>query len=172
MKKGLIDLDFDEARFLSKSLKAVNKKLGKTLYVASKDGGQASKFRSACANQGPTVVIVQSTTGSVFGGYTDVNWGSNGWQQSTKSFLFRLRPTTTKYAIQVAKSAVYLASNYGPTFGRGHDLYIADKALSNSKSFTNGGHSYSFPSKPNYQLNDGSSKFQVTDYVVLKAISL
>jgi len=174
-KRGLIDLDFDEARFLRKSLKAVNKKLGKTLYVASKDGDQAGKFQRACANQGPTVLIVQSTTGSVFGGYTDVNWGgSKGYKRSTKSFLFRLRPAMTKYAIKSKRVsyAVEINLGAGPVFGGGHDIFISYNALSNKKSNTNGGHTYSFPSSPNHQLNDGMSYFQVTDYVALKAIQL
>ena len=38
----------------------------------------------------------------------------------------------------------------GPTFGRGHDLYIADDATSNSKSYTYLGYVYSPPSGYSY----------------------
>ena len=37
-------------------------------------------------------------------------------------------------------------SSYGPTFGRGYDIYIANNANSNTNSYTNFGHSYSVPS--------------------------
>jgi hypothetical protein len=174
-KKGLIDLDFDEARFLDKSLKAIKLKLGKILYVASKDGDEASKFHSACDNQGPTVTIVQSTSGNVFGGYTDVNWGGRGgFYFSRTSFLFRLRPALKKYAIRKGQetNAVFRSPKAGPAFGRGIDLAIADEALSNSNSYTRGGTTYNFPGKPSYELNDGLMSFRVKDYVVLKAIQL
>jgi len=76
--RGPIALQRDETRFLSNMLKGASKKLGKTLYVASKMGQSSSVFHSKCDNQGPTVVIVLSTTGAVFGGYTDMNWRHAG----------------------------------------------------------------------------------------------
>ena len=32
---------------------------------------------------------------------------------------------------------MYCCSSYGPIFGTGHDIYIADKCNSNSDSYTN-----------------------------------
>ena len=43
-------------------------------------------------------------------------------------------------------SAIYRYSRYGPMFGAGHDLYIANNANSNTNSFTSFGNSYSVPS--------------------------
>ena len=42
--------------------------------------------------------------------------------------------------------AIYWRSSYGPTFGGGHDIYIANNANSNTNSYTNFGRSYSLPS--------------------------
>ena len=42
--------------------------------------------------------------------------------------------------------AIYRGSSYGPIFGSGHDIYIANNANSNTKSTANFGHSYSVPS--------------------------
>ena len=42
--------------------------------------------------------------------------------------------------------AIYRYSGYGPTFGGGHDIYIANNANSNTKSHTYFGDSYSVPS--------------------------
>lgn len=37
---------------------------------------------------------------------------------------------------------MYGNSNYGPTFGGGHDIYIANNAGSNANSYNNLGHTY------------------------------
>ena len=42
--------------------------------------------------------------------------------------------------------AIYRWPSYGPTFGGGHNIYIANNANSNTKSHTYFGDSYSVPS--------------------------
>jgi len=172
LTRGYIALQFDEARFLNKELKGVSKKLGQTLFVASRDGDHSTKFHSACDDKGPTVIIVKTTTGSVFGAYADGNWKGSGYLKSTKAFLFRLRPTMLKYTVKRGreKFAMFRRWDYGPTFGNSHDLYIASGALSSTKSHTRGGGAYTFPSNPSYQLSDGSQYFQVKEYIVLQAV--
>ena len=39
-------------------------------------------------------------------------------------------------------NAIYGNSGYGPTFGGGHDIHIANNAGSNTNSYTNLGNSY------------------------------
>jgi len=172
---GHITLKWEELHWLKKELSFSSKSIGMTpLFVASEDGDAASKFHSACDGKGPTVIIVQSTTGNVFGGYSDVSWtsSSGAYATTSNSFLFRLRPNMQRYDVKTAKvgNAIYQRSSYGPIFGGGHDLYIASSALSNTYSATNGGHSYVFPSYPNYELNDGTRNFQVKDYIALQAL--
>ena len=41
--------------------------------------------------------------------------------------------------------AIYRDPSYGPTFGGGHDIYIADNANQNANSYANFGTSYSLP---------------------------
>ena len=41
--------------------------------------------------------------------------------------------------------AIYMKPSYGPTFGGGHDIYIADKANGNRNSYTRIGISYHVP---------------------------
>ena len=48
-------------------------------------------------------------------------------------------------------NALYDCLSYGPTFGGGSDLEIADNASSNSNSYTNLGNTYSPPSGYSYQ---------------------
>jgi len=159
-----------EISFLTNLLKALGKKMGDTLYVASLDGDSASEFHSLSDGQGPTVVVVETTAGVIFGGYTDVSWRSSGNNvKSTTSFLFQIRPSMMKFSVQDPAYAVYHRSNYGPTFGGGHDLHIASGARSNKASCTNK-HSYTMTSTN--QLNNNEKSFQVKDYVVIKAVPL
>jgi len=171
--QGRISLRDDELRFLNKQLKTASKKLGNVLFVASKHGDSSSRFHSACDGKGSTVVIVESTTGAVFGGYMDVSWSSSGgYGHSYKAFLFRLRPNMQRYNIKKGKEAyaLYRTSGYGPTFGNGHDLVIAGGALGSTSSYTNGGNGYNIYAQ--YQLTDGAKNFKVYDYVVFQALSL
>jgi len=172
---GDIALRLSETIYLNKLLKTVNKKLGDTLYAASRDGDAAGDFHSACDEKGPSVIIVETLSGNVFGGYTDVSWSSKSseFKRSDTSFLFRLRPSMTQYVIKQSEVsyAVYHNSDRGPTFGAGHDLKIASNAMS-INSHTNGGKTYTFPETPSYRLNNGERFFVVKDYVVTKAEAL
>merc|ERR1711920_509424 len=160
-------LQQSEISFLTDLLKGVGKKIGETLFVASLDGDAASEFHSLCDDQGATLVFVETTTGLIFGGYNDASWSSDtGYSASTASFLFQLRPTMAQFSISTQGYSVYGRSDYGPTFGGGHDLHISSGAMSNEKSYTRD-HSYG-----SHELNEGERHFQVKDYVVLKASSL
>jgi len=170
---GYIDLSKKEMVFLNQLLKGESREMGEVLYVASTYGDATSSFHSACDNQGPTVVIVETATGNVFGGFTDISWGTvtNNYAQSTKSFVFSIRPSMKQYMIKSSqvKYAVYHNPSYGPTFGRGgHDIYISSGATQNSNSYTSG-NSYDLSG---YVLNGGVKSFRVKDYVVAKASAL
>lgn len=150
-------------------LRKVNKKMGKILYVASVDGDATSKFHSLCDDQGPTIVVAETTAGVILGGFNDASWHSKSiWRSSSTSFLFQIRPAMKAFGIKSKSYAVYNHPNYGPTFGAGHDLCIFSNAMSNTNSYVNA-HSY-VASK--YELNNGVRSFRLKDYVVLKAVSL
>ena len=70
------------------------------------------------------------------GSYTD----------SVNSFVFSFKNHygLEPFKVHVKKSdrAMYGKSSYGPTFGGGHDIYIANSAGYNTNSYTNLGQSY------------------------------
>jgi len=153
-------------------LKRVRKKMGDILYIASRDGDDISRFHKTCDNQGPTLVVVQSTIGAIFGGYTDVSWqNSGGFKRSFSSFLFRIYPTVEVYGIRDGEErhAVMHRANC-LMFGAGGQLYIVSKSLHNSKSFVGIGYNtYNTPGGRSL-LNNGQVYFKVLDYFVVKAI--
>jgi len=161
-----------EKEYLNQLLKPVSKKMGKIpIYVASKDGDDSSDFHEKCDGKGPTVVIVETTTGNVFGGYSSVSWKySHSYKRAPTSFLFQLRPRFSHFAMRNLddRHATFHGGSFGPVFGGGHDLYIGSGALSNSHSYVKG---YTYKAN-DHTLNDGTHKFQVKDYVVFQAIDL
>jgi len=48
------------------------------IYRASQDGFEAAKFHARCDNKPNTLIIIKSTNGNVFGGYTEQTW--NHWK--------------------------------------------------------------------------------------------
>jgi hypothetical protein len=114
---GKITLLPAEMAYLKEILKSKSKKVGEVLYIASRDGETGVDFHRECDNQGPTVVIVEATTGAIFGGYTDATWSnSNKYVPSTESFLFRLRPSSKLYPLKAGqeKYAIHDEKNHGP----------------------------------------------------------
>ena len=98
------------------------------------------------------VVIVKTqvrTCSAIFNNNICLSSGSsNSYQYSTNTFIYSLK---NYYGYGYFKNdvsgygfATYNYYGYGPTFGGGHDIYIADNARYNSYSYFNC-HSYSGP---------------------------
>ncbi|XP_033728204.1 interferon-induced protein 44-like [Pecten maximus] len=98
------------------------------LYKINLDGCNAQTFHSYCDYKGPTVTVLYNTDNSVYGGYTAASWNSNGgFITDDQAFLFKLeyngKAQPVKFPIHTdGNNAIYGQDNYGPTFGRGHDL--------------------------------------------------
>jgi len=104
----------------------------KLLFQATRDGWGGRDFHRVCDNKGETLVVARSTSGYIFGGYTDIPWTHrNNKATSTHAWLFTLvHPAghVAKIPIEPGKSAVHYAVNYGPLFGTTYDLCIGDNA--------------------------------------------
>ena len=50
----------------------------KPVFKGSKDGHNSSAFHKACDNKGPTVTVIKSKAGKIFGGFIDLPWKSSG----------------------------------------------------------------------------------------------
>jgi hypothetical protein len=137
----------------------------------------AADFHRMCDNQGPTVTVVQ-VGARLFGAYTSRPWtGANDYQQAEQAFLFRLTDGTVAGAQPVMLPChqpghgMREEKSYGPTFGSGHDLYIANNAGNNSDSYSNAGGSFTLPAghTNDYQRKNflaGSHKFTPSEVEV------
>ena len=110
----------------------------KLCYRASHHGWSSSTFHSRCDGKLHTLTLIRNNH-YVFGGYTDIAWGSSGgWAYTSNAFIFSLRNKEGlgpfKSMVSSSSFAIYKHSSYGPLFGRGHAIYIANNANSNTVS--------------------------------------
>ena len=157
------------------------------LFSTIKDGDSSSTFHKYCDGESPTVTIVRDTLGRRFGGYSTKSWSQPtcgaSYSRAPCSFIFNLS-YKIKYDLidQLNISAIYRDNSFGPTFGGGYDLYIADGCTSNincncnkcDKSSYNTGNNNlllasPFPMMMMMSLSS-STNFQVSVYEVFKVV--
>jgi len=107
------------------------------IYRASQDGFEASHFHKKCDNKPNTLVVIKSTEGNVFGGYTEQSWSSPSKIELTRidtnAFIFSFinkKNTPIKFKCSQNKVAIYCCHSFGPSFGGTagkKDLLIQDK---------------------------------------------
>ena len=96
------------------------------------------------------------------------------FKQAPGSFIFSLRnkenlsPFKAPLKDENTPYAIYTSNNYGPTFGRGHDIYISNDAASNTYSYTDFNHTYQAPSgvSDTSTILAGTYKFQPSEIEV------
>lgn len=141
----------------------------KLVYRATVNGFGAQEFHDKCDGVKNTLTIIKSTSGYVFGGYTNAAWSSNGsYSNDPGAFLFSLTNTygfPRKIACSQPANAIYCHPNHGPRFGSGPDLIIQNQSNANNTSSHNLVSSYPTPSYPQL-FNGGVAGFQTTDIEV------
>lgn len=151
------------------------------LYRASEDGFGSSKFHGKCDLKSNTLAIIKSTSGWIFGGYTDASWDqSNTYKVDSNAFLFSLtnrecQPVCLPIIPGKESLAIHGSAVSGVRFGGGADLIIADNSHNNSNSFTNLGHTYKHPTY-SHGSNEakcffaGTYNFQVAEIEIYQKI--
>jgi len=114
------------------------------LYRSSRDGAFAAPFHRLCDDQGPTVTLIKSIGGYVFGGYAGVAWSSGPkFHACPSAFLFTVTnphgDPITRFMSNGDWWAVKCHFGHGPTFGAS-DLAVYGEY--DGESFTNFPNSY------------------------------
>ena len=170
--EGTSFLNNDEKKLISKWISPNKVIKFNLLFSTNKDGDSSSTFHYYCDGIFPTVTVVLDTSGRRFGGYSTQNWcqstvGGN-YARAPDSFIFNLS-NKQKYDLnKFNTNAIYRHNSYGPTFGGGHDLYLANSCRSNTSSSC----SKSSYNTGNNNLLGGSSStsFQVSYYEVYQVV--
>lgn len=122
----------------------------KIIYRASRDGFGASDFHSRCDSFKSTLTIIKSTSGHIFGGYTDQDWSGKSFKVDPNAFIFSLinkdkKPILLKCLNGYA--AICCSPTCGVIFGNNSscDILVADNSNRAKTSGSNLGSSYEHP---------------------------
>ena len=151
-------------------------KSGILLYQISKDGASPITFHERCDNKGPTITIVKTDTGHIFGGFNPISYISEAmYNECEDSFIFSLsdgieiKPVKCPVKRYMKHHAIKQNDKmYSPGFGEidSADLFISYKNLANS--YSNLGKVYKAPKNcdPNKFLAGRPNKWNVVEVEV------
>ena len=159
---NIIPNDYNKVKELREWINSNKEIKFKLLFRKSKDGSNAKDFHKYCDKKGPTLTLIHTNKGKIFGGYTPINWESpNDCVDKTDdlTFIFSLNSMNKFTKYQEGRS-ICLSEDYGPWFGSGSDLGINPDM--------NTGWSYEGNYLRKLELTDGESTFIVTEIEVFK----
>ncbi len=133
------------------------------LYKAFSDGDKASVFHQKCDNHPLTLVLVETTEGVRFGGFSKQSWeGKCLKKKDNDAFVFSI-DTGKCFDIKKNEPAIGCYPKFGPVFF-GCQIRIYDDF------FTKGGttclRGLNYNTEKDYELNNGQREFIVKDIEV------
>jgi hypothetical protein len=148
------------------------------LYRATRNGFSSGVFHSKCDGKSNTLTIFKAKESSyIFGGFTSVSWDRSKKHKSDQNaFIFSLTnkdntPLKMKIDSNEHKYAIRCHPKFGPIFGSGDDIFIADNANISKSNYSRLGHSYKHPQYA-FGTNEaktflaGSNRFQLDEIEV------
>jgi len=108
------------------------------VYKGKKDGMTGTSFHTKIGDKTPSLSVIKSTNGNIFGGFTTQAWSgaAGGYKHDSKAFLFSLVNKLTKKPLRWRASdtthSISCSPTVGPTFGGGHNIYCAPSFNTNS----------------------------------------
>ena len=162
--KGEIIQDNKELIFLTQRICKNNKKITlNLLYKATVDSDKASAFHHKCDNSPSTLVLVKSSNGKRFGGFTTCSWsGDKEEKNDENAFVFSLDKMKI-YDIIEGEEAIKCYPTFGPIFS-GCQIRIFDNAFKEGGSTFEKGSNYK--TEEDFELTGGIQKFGVEEIEV------
>lgn len=161
--------------------------LALTAIYTKAEGDTARDFHAAADGKGRTFSVMEASNAAgqtwLVGGYNPRSWSASDGMHVTvpdserTAFLFNLTSGTLLPQLKqyfsgdtIGSDQTYNDSDYGPTFGVGHDLYVP-------RDLTHGGYSYLYtygaPGQPRgASLVDGSSDFSTLTFGAMQVYNI
>ena len=166
--KGDIIQNASELELLTRRIcKHYNKIILNLLYKATADSDKASVFHNKCDSAENTLVLVKSSNGKRFGGYTSCSWeGDSIEKKDENAFVFSLDKMKI-YNIIPGEDAIGCYPKFGPVF-LGCQIRIYDRFFEKGGTTFEKGANYD--TEEDYELSGGLKSFQVKDIEVYSVI--
>jgi hypothetical protein len=109
------------------------------LFRGSRDGWTAKIIHAKIDNQGPTITIIKTLKGKIFGGFASVSWEGEGHKTDNDAFLFSVdlgvKNTVNHSSEEEPITPIYCTPEIGPFFGQRKVFCIHTNANINSDYF-------------------------------------
>ena len=141
------------------------------IFQSALDGDSAQKFHKFCDGEPNIIVVIETKSGSRFGGYTKIGFSSEGDSKYDDfAFLFSLDKMKI-YKVKKRVKSIYCYADCGPCFGDkdNKDFQISDNYLSQNSYVGRANGSFLNMSQ-DYELNQGNKEFQVDKLEIFKII--
>ena len=131
----------------------------KLIYDATLEENTNNDFHKKCDGKGSTIILIESSNGKRFGGYTRISWNNNikNYMTDASAFLFSF-DNDKKYKVIKPNYAIYGDDRYGPHFVQHNDF--TQGHTSGSKFFIGGSH-------PSYHANNKNLIFFIEIFIHL-----
>ena len=162
--KGDIIQTTTELEFLTRKICQNHNKITlNLLYKATIDSDKASVFHNKCDSAENSLVLIKSTNGKRFGGFTTCSWEGNSIEKKDdNAFVFSLDKMKI-YDIIQGEDAIGCYPKYGPVF-LGCQIRIYDEF------FTKGGTTFekglNYDTQEDFELTGGLKKFDIKEIEV------
>jgi hypothetical protein len=162
--KGDIIQTTTELEFLTRKICQNHNKITlNLLYKATIDSDKASVFHNKCDSAENSLVLIKSTNGKRFGGFTSCSWEGNSIEKKDdNAFVFSLDKMRI-YDIIQGEDAIGCYPKYGPVF-LGCQIRIYDEF------FTQGGTTFekglNYDTQEDFELTGGLKKFYIKEIEV------
>ena len=99
-----------------------NERQFRLLYSPTFDSNTKEDFHKHCDNKGSTIVLVETSNGRRFGGFTSLSWKSNDqWVKDPCACIFSF-DNHKKYKLLLPDYSYYGGPGFGPHFGANDQL--------------------------------------------------
>ena len=162
--KGDIIKTASELELLTRKMsKDYNKITLNLLYKATVDSDKASVFHEKCDGADNTLVLIESTDGKRFGGFTSCSWEGNSIEKKDEdAFVFSLDKKEI-YDVLPDEDAIGCYPKYGPVF-LGCQIRVYDEFFQNGGTTFEKGVNYD--TKEDFELSGGLKTFQIKEIEV------
>ena len=126
------------------------------------DGDSTSTFMDKCSGKCPTLAVIKTTKGNIFGGYTTQLW-KQGKVQDRNAFVFSI-DKKKKYNIKNPEYAIGFENNYFWMFGYSYNTIVCRNNCTKTNDNYVDNKSYDIPEQ--YELNLGEKYFTVKSFEI------